>query len=272
MANTAPSLAAALNLANQLNRGDGNIGARIPMMFYSDATVARGEPPIALKVNPHAVQFRQPKRITKKNTQAGTVYIHWSDAKGSNNDILDLAFKGRTGNISTKKDVPNQTSFVGDALQNLANFVSANSPGQGPTPNQGQAKLFTWARLYQLTSAPVLDFLPVGNSGNTRRSRVLSHILYRSPLFPRPIRFSGHFNQVLEFAEVAEQPWLVEWSFGFTVQKTSPNLTEITSYLTSILTGADASFANTVALANEQTQELENSDRRAQTSANFKSG
>jgi hypothetical protein len=268
----APSLANALNLANQYNRGDGNAGPRIPMCIWSDATTARGESPIQLRINPHAVNFKQPKRITKKQTQAGTVYMHWSDENGSNNDILELQFKGRTGNINIKQDPPPNNTFVGNALNNLANSLSNNPPGQGRTPTQGAGKLYTWARLYQLTAAPKLDFLPVGNTANVTRQDVTSYILYRSPLFPQGIRFDGFFNNVLDFGEVAEQPWLIEWSFSFVVQKTNPPLTKLTSYLNNILMGGDQAFAQTVAAGQAATLANADQNRGAQTSANFKSG
>jgi len=267
-----PSLAQALDLANRFNRGDGNAGPRIPMLIYSDATAARGEPPLQLRINPQSVAFNQPKRISKKNTQAGTVYMHWSDENGSNNDILEMQFKGKTGNINLKHDKPNQPTLVGNALQTLANTLSNTPPNQGPAPNQGAGKLYTWARLYQMTLAPTLDFLPVGNTGGTSRQNITSYIVYRSPLLPRAIRFGGFFNNALTFAENAEQPWLVDWSFSFIVQKTNPPLNQLTSYLNNILTGGDNAFVTTIQQAQRDTVEMAETNRAAQVNTNFKQG
>ena len=258
-----PDLANAMNTANSYNRADGATGPRIPMLLTCSEWMDNGYPAIALRINPHNVAFKQPKRVTKRNTQGGTVYMHWSDENGSNNDVLELDFSGRTGNINLRRNEQVRLSKAGAALQDVANWLTGASPEDADKyKNQGGGKLYTWARLYQLTRMPMLN-------RQTKRQN-LFHILYRSPLFPRPILFIGFFNNVLNFTETAENPYLVEWSFNFVVQYTVPDLDGISDYLVQVL-------ANNVQLSYEINNAIQVSQGiqdayQSATSKNIKNG
>ena len=248
MSSTSPDLASAFGLSNLLRRGDGSAPPRTPMIFTCSMWKANSIPPIALRVNPHVVQFNQPKRITKRNTQGGTVFFHWSDLNGLNNDILELAFKGRTGNIRTKQSIPGSGNPSATGLQDAGNVLSGGVTSTPGTPNQGAAKLLLWSRLYTLTRVPVVD--------PSTKLRNVFEITYRSPLLPRAFVFYGFFSKVLDFSETAEQPWLVEWAMNFTVQATQPSLDVITAYLTSLLSQANAgNYTTQTQVAAEQQQE-----------------
>lgn len=258
-----PDLANSMNTANSYNRAEGTAGPRIPMIFTCTMWVDNGFPPIALRVNPHNVTFKQNKRITKRNTQGGTVYMHWSNDFGQNNDVLEMQFRGRTGNINLRRDPQAKKSAVGQALQDFANWLTGTSPEDADKyKNHGGAKLFTWARLYQLTRMPMVDV--------TTGKHNVFYIVYRSPLFPRPIQFRGFFNNVLDFSETAENPFLIEWSFTFVVQSTVPDLDVLSDYLVAVLSNKQ-SVSQEINNAIQRTQELEE-DTLLATSVNFKSG
>lgn len=223
-----PDLSNAMNSANSFNRADGTGGPRIPMLFTCTAWINAGMAPIALRINPHNVTFKQGKRITKRNTSGGTAYTHWADENGQNNDVLEISFKGRTGNINLRRDPTARKTVVGQAMQDFANLLSGTQDAASVSTNQGGAKLFTWSRLYQLTRTAVVD-------PSTSKKNIF-YIVYRSPLFPRPILFMGFYNNVLDFGETAEAPFLVEWSFNFVVQATMPDLDRLSEYLAKVLT------------------------------------
>lgn len=258
-----PDLANSMNTANNYNRAEGTAGPRIPMLLTCSMWIEAWLPHIALRVNPHNVTFKQSKRVTKRNTQGGTVYMHWADENGQNNDVLEMQFRGRTGNINLRKDPTANKTIFGQAAQDLANWLSGSSPENSDKyKNQGGAKLFTWSRLYQLTRMPMID-------PRTKRKN-LFYIIYRSPLFPRPIQLIGFFNNVLDFGETAENPYLVEWSFNFIVQDTEPDLDALSDHLVSVLTNKKSvseEINNEVAW----TQTLENASVSA-GSVNFKNG
>jgi hypothetical protein len=233
-------IASAFALSNTLTRGDGTQGKRTPMEMTCFLWASKNIPPVRMMVNPHSVSFRQPKRITKRNTQGGTVFMHWTDLNGQNNDILEMVFKGRSGNIRQKPN-PSSTGIVqsiGKGLQIAGNALTGTSgnPSDNPTPNQGLAKHIMWARLYELTRLPVL--VPQSILRN------VFTIKYQSPIFPRPYILYGFFNNVLEFTEVAEQPWLIEYSFTFVVQATQPSLDAISQQLTQLLNSTATGVAN----------------------------
>jgi hypothetical protein len=195
------------------------------------------------------VVFKQAKRISKKNTRGGTVYWHWADDQGSDNDILEMQFRGRTGSILNKPNdasaAPGGPASANSPLVGLTNPISQDNP----TPTAGATKHYQWARLYQLTSLPTLD--------KELNQLNLSTVIYRSPLFPNPVQFTGFFNQVLDFDEVAERPFMTEYSFTFVVQKTQPNLNTLTEYLAQALLinpQQSAAINNAVATANAQQQ------------------
>lgn len=258
-----PDLANSMNTANDYNRAEGTAGPRIPMILTCSMWVDQGLSPIALRVNPHNVSFKQTKRVTKRNTQGGTVYTHWSDEYGQNNDVLELQFRGRTGNINLRKDPQAKKSWAGQALQDFANWLTGASPEDADKyRNQGGAKLFTWARLYTLTRMPMVD-------KSTGKKNVF-YIVYRSPLFPRPIQFRGFFNNVLDFSETAENPFLVEWGFTFVVQQTIPDLDALSDYVVAVLTNKQ-SVSTSINKAIQRTQSLEEASIGS-TSVDFKNG
>jgi hypothetical protein len=259
----APDLATAFGVSNLLKRGNGT-AIRTAMEMSCLLWRAQNLPSLKMMVNPHSVTFNQPKRITKKNTQGGTVYTHWTDLNGQNNDILELQFKGRSGNIRQQPD-PAKTGIlqsVANGLQLGANALTGTTGDMNtPTPNQGLAKHIAWSQLYQLTRLPVVD--------PATRLRNVFDITYISPILPRPVVFLGFYNNVLNFTEDADRPWLIEYSYSFIVQSTQPSLDTLTQMLTQLLNSSATGLA-----ASEITtsQAQQSSTTGAVTGANFKQG
>lgn len=159
-------------------------------------------PVISMMVNPSTVTWNQPKRWVKRDTMEGSVFYHFSNSNGQNNDILTLSFAGSTGNINTQNGV-----------------IAA-------TDNAADIKLRIWHELYNLTREPMLL------DGGIRND---FFITYRTVLMPMPITFIGFFNTVLQFNETADKPFNRDYSFQFTVTNTSPSLDELSSKINSAL-------------------------------------
>lgn len=170
-------------------------------------------PVIAMSVNPHTIKWSQNKRIVKRDTMEGSTYFHFTNSVDQNNDILQVSFNGRTGNINTS------VNFL-DALVTGANL-----------------KLRIWHELYSLSREGIL--LNPANTGVTTIPRGIPNeffITYRSVLMPIQIVLIGFFQQVLDFTETAEDPNNRDYSFTFTVTDTRPKLDELVGLMSSRLT------------------------------------
>lgn len=168
-------------------------------LYANQLQVPSALPIVSMMVNPHTVQWSQPKRFTKRDTMNGSTYFHFSDVNGQNNDILTLKFSGNTGNINTK-DISSSQAVGGDA------------------------KLKIWHELYALTREPMLL------DGGVKNEFFIS---YRTPLMPIQITFIGFFTSVLEFTESAATPFSREYSFSFIVTNTSPSLDKLVDKISS---------------------------------------
>lgn len=159
--------------------------------------VANAPPVVSALVNPQSIRWDQPKRIARKDTRNGTVFFHFTDENGQDNDILTLELSGTTGNLDRREDI-------------------LSSPAG--TPVAARAKLGVFQNLYALTREPRL--IPPRNVNEF-------FITYQTKAFPAPITFFGFYNKVLTFEESAAKPNSVDWSMSFTVQRSSPPLNEV---------------------------------------------
>jgi hypothetical protein len=202
-------------------------------------------PEIVMAINPKSVSFDQPKRFSKKDTRNGSVFFHFTNSKGQNNDILTMRFQGSTGNIDLRGDRSGvgasgaggalRAASEGSASEGSANLdVSATLTGEG---NGALQKLIVWHNLYLLSREPLL--LADGTEN-------IFKISYISPLLPTTIDFTGFFNEVLSFTETAEKPHSRDYSFSFIVTSTDPDLDTLLDVLTTSLdqTTADAGFVS----------------------------
>ena len=160
---------------------------------------------IEMAVNPNSINFRQSKRITKRDTQEGSVFFHFTNSQGENNDILTMDFSGNTGNLDLRGDIDSSGG------------VLDTNGGQ----NTGAAqKLLIWHNLWELTREPMLL------STNVRNEFLIT---YSSIAIPTQINLIGFFSNVLEWTDSAEKPMSKDYSFSYTVERTEPPLSEILS-------------------------------------------
>ena len=155
------------------------------------------QPFVRTLVNPRSIRWRQPKRIQRKDIRNGTVFFHFTDDNGQDNDVLELELTGSTGNVDLRGD-----NFPLPATQDVA----------------ARAKLAIFQNLYALTREPRLIPPNIVNEFS---------IVYATKAFPAGITFFGFYSEVLEFEESAEKPNSVDWRMRFTVQRTDPNLNDV---------------------------------------------
>lgn len=209
---------AAVAGAALLREGDANIGRTRTeaLAFFGNANAFM--PTIAMAVNPNSIQFDQPKRWTKKDTMEGSVFFHFTNAKGQNNDILTIRFAGNTGNIDLR-------GSLGSSRPPTEREAQGASATTGPDTG-ALYKLLVWHNLYLLTREPML--LADGSDN-------VVTIAFRSALFPVQMSVDGFFTKVLEFEEAANKPHSRNYSFEFTVQEAEPDLDTVLQLLTGTL-------------------------------------
>jgi hypothetical protein len=191
---------------------------------------------VSMLVNPSSVSFRQNKRVVRKDTQGGSIFYHWANRMGRDNDILELDFSGQTGNINIRSGTIQNGAYgmfaddVGgrgplEWLNNLASGTTMSNEDQPASVKlrgndftvSGAAKLANFWNLYSLTREPVVD----PKTG----SPVYYYVTYSSPAFGNTyVTFIGHFNRVLEFTDEAQKPFSKNYSFGFTVLSSIPSM------------------------------------------------
>ena len=153
---------------------------------------------IEMMINPSSIRWEQPKRITKRDTREGSVFFHFTNSRGQNNDVLTLRFEGSTGNIDMR----------------------------GASETGAFRKWLVWHNLYLLSREPIL--LSDGTENLVR-------ITYMSPLWPSPMDFYGFFEAVLEFAETGDKPNSRDYSFSFKVMYSVPELDDVLTSMTTAL-------------------------------------
>lgn len=192
---------------------------RVGIQWQSAMRARQGISPITMQVNPNQVQFQQNKRVQKQDTINGTVYFHFSNKFGQNNDILMLSISGSTGNIDPR-------GFDRQVLSGPDVTIDLDRTG-------AKNRVLAFASLYQMTLEPILD-VDFGRPN-------LVTMMYASTLFPKPISFTGFFNNVMQFTESAQDPFQRQWSLQFVVQTSEPRLDEFASYIQqNILSRQDA--------------------------------
>lgn len=168
-------------------------------------------PIITMALNPKSVKFSQPKRFVKKDVRNGSVYFHFANNKGQNNDILTMTFAGNTGNI----DLRGTFDTVARDPSALQSGTAVDEARQQAQDTGALRKLLVWHNLYQLSREPMLL------ANNTQNEFFITYI---SPLFPVPVEFTGFFSRVVDFEENAAKPNSRDYSFEFIVTRTEPDL------------------------------------------------
>jgi hypothetical protein len=160
---------------------------------------------VTLLINPKSVSFDQPKRIAKQDTMRGSVIHHFTNSLEYNNDILELNFQGNTGIIVP---LPLQPGVDEETYRN--HVVACKN------------RLSAWHSLYALTREPMYY-----DAGEGKMVRNKFSVTFASPLIPVPVVFIGFFREVLSFTESGEKPRSRDYSMGFTVERTIPDLNKL---------------------------------------------
>jgi len=187
-------------------------------------TLERAMPIITMAVNPKSVRFTQPKRFVKKDVRNGSVFFHFTNSKGQNNDILTMTFQGNTGNIDLGGSV-NVSERNPSAMQSGTAIDAQNRIEQD---TGALRKLMVWLNLYSLSREPMI----FTHNGSIVENEF--RITYVSQVIPQPIDFIGFFSKVIEFEENAAKPNSRDYNFEFTVTRTEPDLDDVVSH---VLTG-----------------------------------
>lgn len=176
---------------------------------------------IEMSVNPNSMSFRQPKRIVKRDTQQGSVFFHFTNSKGQDNDILTIDFRGNTGNLDPRGDI---------------NSTSGTFEIQGGVNTGALKKLALWHNLWSLTREPVL-----------LEDNVINEfiIIYTSIALPIEMQLNGFFSNVLDWTDSADKPFSKDYSFSFTVQDIVPSLEEVAGLLQTISFDAETTAGQT---------------------------
>src|SRR3990167_7263077 len=148
-------------------------GVSSTIQNVAQISVGLNMPIVQMAVNPQSIKWSQNKRISKRDTMNGSVFFHFTNDDDQNNDILQMTFTGKTGNINT------QASII-DVFNTGANL-----------------KLRTWHELYNLSREPMLLNQKNAGIGLPTGLRNEFFITYRTVLMPIQITLIGHFSQVL---------------------------------------------------------------------------
>ena len=203
-----------------------DVAYRVPFIFTSDQRINDKIPPVRMKMNPETVTFTQGKRITRRDTQSGAVFYHWVNAKGRNNDVINIGFSGATGNINIRTGAQRNSVYFSEKIKQFRDWVKTTTKQEGLDIQTlaGASKLANFWNLYSLTREPMLDpFLGYPNR---------FYFMWSSPLIGNAlIQFIGYFDRVLEFTDDASNPFSKNYTFSFVATETIPSMDDIFHYI-----------------------------------------
>jgi hypothetical protein len=207
-----------------------DVAYRVPFIFTSDQRIKDAIPPVRMKMNPETVTFSQNKRITRRDTQSGAVFFHWTNAKGQNNDVINISFSGSTGNINLRTGAQRNSKFASEQIKRFRDWMKSVTKQEGLDTETmaGASKLVNFWNLYNLTVEPVID--PFHGFQNK------FYFMYSSPILGNAlVQFIGHFDKVLEFTDDASNPFNKTYSFSFVATETIPSMDAIFRYVSQAL-------------------------------------
>jgi hypothetical protein len=180
---------------------------------------------VPLPINPLSIAFSGEKRITKQDTRDGSVYWHFSDERGRDDDVLVLTFRINTGTLDRRG--------------------IANEDGEMTDENGALGNLLAFHNLRVMASEP--NLLP-DHTQNVIR------IAYVSPLFPQMLDLSGFFLTRPEFTEEGTSPHDREYTFQFAVTDMDPPIDLYLEGLFAVLSELDLTINPDAALVGANTR------------------
>ena len=205
--------------------------------IWTDDSIASppGEPTsaktvIRVQVVPQNIQFAQKARISEQIIKDGRAFFFWrKDRKSNHLDLLELNLSGITRSLAQE---PGKKSFLSTITSGLVSEIEQGVPfadfglshfGQSapPPPKTLTQKQREWLKLWNLTRSRFVTETGINEH----------HIRLQTPALPwaNGIEFVGHFTGPIQFSEVADNPFLVQWQFGLIVHYTNPALDQLLS-------------------------------------------
>jgi len=175
---------------------------RINAVLTESTAIGKAQAIINMAVNPNSIGWKQPKRIVKRDVQEGSIFFHFSNSLGQNNDILTMEFRGNTGYINLDADVNTGAQAVG-----------------------AYEKMLIWHSLWNLTREPML-----------LKDKTINqfYIMYTSPIIPMQVMLIGFFSSVLDWTDSADKPFSKDYTMSFTVQETIPSIDDFVATISSL--------------------------------------
>ena len=206
--------------------------------IWTDESIASppGEPTSAntyvrIQVVPQNIQFAQKARISEQVIKDGRAFFFWRKDRTSNHlDLLELNLSGITRSLAKepgKKSSSFLSTLASGALSEIQQGVplvgslaslaqSAPPPQKSLTPKQRE-----WLKLWNITRSRYVTETGINEH----------HIRLLTPALPwegsNGIEFVGHFTGPIQFSEVADNLFLVQWQFGLIVHYTNPSLDQL---------------------------------------------
>lgn len=140
------------------------------------------DPNLTATIYPISIDFRQAKRITKRDNLDGSVIQHFNNRFNNNNDLLELTIKASTKNIDGT--VTGSPDDDGERLDNLENFYTIMALAEEP---------------------PFIS----GNEFN------YIDLTFCTPIQRAPINLYAVFKEMPKFTEDASKQKVVEFTMDF---------------------------------------------------------
>lgn len=206
--------------------------------FSTTYQLYRGNSPVQMMLNPTSVRWSRAKRLVKNDTLDGSVFTHFLDRNGRNNDLIKLEFSGNTGNIDLRGSLVSEDDLAAAAGFLGARGTAADRALADQIDTGALRKLITFHKLRQMSEEPVI--FTVQSLEDTESTEVVSAqtsneflIQYVSPLFPSNILISGIYASPVQFEESGENPNSVDYTFDFWVKEITPDTDMFLSLLES---------------------------------------
>jgi hypothetical protein len=188
--------------------------------IWTDDSESRREI-LRIQVVPQNIQFAQRARISEQTIKDGRAFFFWRKDRRSNHlDLLEIQLSGITRSLAKEKRQGGAgiLSQLGQAARDATSLVVPAVGNPAPLDDQPTPKQREWIRLWRITREPFVAEDHINHH----------HIRLNTPAFPglspQGVEFIGHFAAPIQFSEVADNPFLVQWNLSFIVHRTVPEL------------------------------------------------
>lgn len=189
--------------------------------IWTDDSLANREI-VRVQVAPQNINFGQRSRISEQVIKDGRAFFFWRKDRRSNHlDLMELQISGYTRSLAKEKLRTGGITGIRQVLSQEATDIgrlvtpgtSAPAVEDEPTPKQRE-----WLRFWGLTRQPYTAEDHINRH----------HIRLNTPALPGQgplgLEFIGHFTAPIQFAETADNPFLVQWQLSLVVHQTKPDL------------------------------------------------